>query len=311
MGNAIWLSLVRVLLDAWGASLPTVVTGAVVLATALGVLTYAIGLARYLRTRPPLQQLTLHHHRCKACDYVWYQFDASPAYVAAELQRVGRERSLWRLLRNRKQEGISLATLATLALHNGESARAEGLSGEAIGLFRELGAERSAAHAQTTIALSRVGRDDARAASLLQENLAQHRQAQDWVGIAAAATALAFAELLRHETAPVAPLLCEGLALSTALADRPSMAWSLEGLAWTSAAHGDAERAYTLLGAAAALREASGVPEPPVARAAVRRLRETTRATLRHRADALWATGHTLAATDLHAYACPPAPAVT
>jgi hypothetical protein len=312
VGNAVWLACVWVLLDTWGSRLPPALNVAVLLATALGMLTYAIFLVRYqLLPHPPRQRLILRDHRCQACDYTWYQFDDSPAYVAAELQRLRGERSLWRLLRNRKQEGICVATMATLALNNGEAARAEGLSDEAIALFRELGRERSAIHAQTTLALSLVARDDARATSLLQETLARHREAQDWVGIATAATGLAFAELSRHETAPVASLLCEGLALSTALADRPSMAWSLEGLAWTSAGHGDAERAYTLLGAAAALRAASGVPEPPIARAAIRRLRETTRATLGNRADTLWAQGHTLAAGDLHAYACPPATIAT
>ena len=120
--------------------------------------------------------------------------------------------------------------------------------------------------------------------------------------------ALAFARLTREPGARVEPSLCETLRLARALGDRSSMAWALEGLACVAARDRDWHRAGVLLGAAAALRQASGVPTAPVAVARIQEAAAATRAALSTGAEAAWVEGRRLAAGELEAFACPAEP---
>jgi len=90
-------------------------------------------------------------------------------------------------------------------------------------------------------------------------------------------------------------LFAEGLALFTELGDRRIIALALDGVAGLAIAWGQPERAARLFGAAAALREASGLPVDPAHRAAHGRDVAAARAALGEGAfTAGWATGAAL-----------------
>jgi len=89
------------------------------------------------------------------------------------------------------------------------------------------------------------------------------------------------AALLRGDDEQARDLLKESLALSGELGDGLNAAESLDGLACTAAARGEAGRAARLFGAAEALREAMGIPLPSAARA----LREPYTRAARSRLD--------------------------
>ncbi len=90
-------------------------------------------------------------------------------------------------------------------------------------------------------------------------------------------------------------LFAEGLALHAELGDRRIIAMALDGVAGLAIAWGQPERAARLFGAAAALREASGLPIDPACRAAHGRDVAAARAALGEDAFAAgWAAGAAL-----------------
>ncbi len=120
----------------------------------------------------------------------------------------------------------ALEGLARVALHRGESARAEALGEEALALHRELG----------------------------------YKQ-----GIAASLVGLGRARLARGEDRSVLDLVKQSLVISDAVNDRLGVVVALEGLAAAIAGTRPAPAAR-LLGAAEALRAAIGSPTPPADR---------------------------------------------
>jgi serine/threonine-protein kinase PknK len=103
---------------------------------------------------------------------------------------------------------------------------------------------------------------------------------------------LGYAARDRGDTAPALALLAEGLALVTELGDRRIIALALDGVAGLAIAWGQPERAARLFGAAAALREANGLPVDPAHRAAQGRDVAAARAAVGEDAFATgWASG--------------------
>jgi hypothetical protein len=302
-GNVLWLiGVVGVLLVLRP---PFEIGAAVVAITVLGFAYQAAHHGRHWRAVQAGERLELREHRCPACEFRWFQFDASPAMIAFETQRLERDLRVARVLRNRHATASLQATLALYALYGGERARAEALCAEARARYREFAIEKGATACQVLLAQSLVGWDDAWATALAEESLAEARAQENWAGVAQASLALAFARLSREPSARVAPLLCESLRLSRALGDRPSMAWGLEGLSCVAGRARDWQRSGVLLGAAAALREASGVPAAPIALAMIREAADATRAALGAAAASAWDDGRELAAGDVRAFACP------
>src|SRR5207237_8306917 len=90
-------------------------------------------------------------------------------------------------------------------------------------------------------------------------------------------------------------LLGESVSLQRELGDVNSMAFGLERFALVAAAHGRAERALQLAGAASALREAIGTPLGAAAQSAVAARCATARASLPGGlAEAAWTRGRAM-----------------
>ena len=97
----------------------------------------------------------------------------------------------------------------------------------------------------------------------------------------------------------------EGLSLYRQLTSRSGMARCLEGLASIAVVEGHLERATQLFGAAEAIRNAIGVPLPPVERANYER--SVTRVHAQCDAASFataWAVGQTMTPEQAIAYAC-------
>jgi non-specific serine/threonine protein kinase len=100
------------------------------------------------------------------------------------------------------------------------------------------------------------------AVALLDEGVALYRELGSRSGVAAALRALGRAATGERAEA----LLRQSLAQRWRLGERPGMAECLDDLAWVAVRSGrrpDARRAARLMGAADALREATGAPVPP------------------------------------------------
>jgi predicted ATPase/DNA-binding SARP family transcriptional activator len=119
--------------------------------------------------------------------------------------------------------GRALNNLGDLAVYRGEYAVAQERLTKSVGVFRELKSTLG-----ESISLINLGR----------------------------------AAFLLGDTAQAAGFFRDSLALKVALADKEGIAWNLEGLAGVASALKRPERAARLYGAAAALREAIGIPVP-------------------------------------------------
>src|SRR5215212_8524655 len=104
--------------------------------------------------------------------------------------------------------------------------------------------------------------------------------------------------------------LQESLAIFEEFGEKDGAAWVLERLAVLAASEGPADRATTwlsvaqLYGAAAALREATGAPLPPVLHACYERPQTAARSALgEDRFAAAWAEGRSMSMEDAVAWA--------
>jgi DNA-binding CsgD family transcriptional regulator len=133
------------------------------------------------------------------------------------------------------------------------------------------------------------------ATSRFEAALLEQRAIDDRWGMSVSLVRLGYAARDRGETARAVALFTEGLALVAELGDRRIIALALDGVAGLAIAWGQPERAARLFGAAAALREASGLPVDPAHRAAHSRDVVAARAALGEDAFAAgWATGAAL-----------------
>ena len=133
------------------------------------------------------------------------------------------------------------------------------------------------------------------ATSRFEAALLEQRAIDDRWGMGVSLVRLGYAARDRGDDARAVALFAEGLALFTELGDRRIIALALDGVAGLAIAWGQPERAARLFGAAAALREASGLPVEPAFRAAHGRDVAAARAALGEDAFAAgWATGAAL-----------------
>ena len=133
------------------------------------------------------------------------------------------------------------------------------------------------------------------ATSRFEAALLEQRAIDDRWGMGVSLVRLGYAARDRGDDARAMALFAEGLALFTELGDRRIIALALDGVAGLAVAWGQPERAARLFGAAAALREASGLPVEPAFRAAHERDVAAARAALGEDAFAAgWATGAAL-----------------
>src|SRR5918999_4574396 len=133
------------------------------------------------------------------------------------------------------------------------------------------------------------------ATSRFEAALLEQRAIDDHWGMGVSLVRLGSAARDQGDTARALALFAEGLALLTELGDRRIIALALDGVAGLAIAWGQPERAARLFGAAAALREASGLPVDPAGRAAHERDVAAARAALGEDAFAAgWASGAAL-----------------
>ena len=146
--------------------------------------------------------------------------------------------------------------------------------------------------------------DEGQAGVLLEESLVLLREVGNQPGQQQALGGLGRVAQAQGDHERAVSLFRESLLLSRTLGGRWQSAHVLAGVAGVFGSYGQPVRAARLFGAAAALREAVGIPLPPVARpeyerdvaAARARLNETTWATA-------WAEGRAMTLEQAIAYA--------
>ena len=187
----------------------------------------------------------------------------------------------------------SLEGLANLLfVTQGDQARIRSLLEEGLALSREIGYKDALAtyfSSSGEVALSQG--DVATAYSLLEEGLRLFREMGDRVSIAQSLSLMAKVVTLQGNHTAARTLYEESLALAREIGNK-NIAFCLEGLAGVVAAQGELAWAVQLWGAAKALREAIGVPIPPVYHAEYEQMVATARTQLGEKAFAtVWAQG--------------------
>ncbi|HEV2239021.1 MAG TPA: tetratricopeptide repeat protein [Ktedonobacterales bacterium] len=182
----------------------------------------------------------------------------------------------------------ALQGLGNIARSQGDWAQAAVWLEDMLATFRQLNEPRGIAVALNDLAIVAVGRRDLeRAATSYAEALVLARQVGDRELIAACLVGLGDLALRRGDVVEAEALQHEALALYRDLGDLRRCAEGLEEVARTAGVAGRGERAARLLGAAAALRELRGAPQPPQERTDVEEAVAGARAALGEEA---WAT---------------------
>lgn len=151
----------------------------------------------------------------------------------------------------------------TLPFH-GDIATVVAWLGEAVAVGRETNDEWVEAVALMMQGFVAIGGGDLEAAhALLTESARLYRRTWDKLNFAGVLVALGAVSLLRRDVLAATRHLHEGLMLSREISDPGLIAASMEGLAGVALAGGDPERGARLLGAAKALRDATGAVALP------------------------------------------------
>ncbi|HLW59821.1 MAG TPA: tetratricopeptide repeat protein [bacterium] len=187
---------------------------------------------------------------------VWGQGDyaAGRVFYAESL-------ALWREIGDTRGVATVLGNMAFVAAGEGDLAAERALLEESLTLRRAVNDRWGIA-----LALHNLGRmafrqgDDAKALALLSESLPIWLELRDAQHIAMGLSNLGLVAIRQGDYARARQLLLESLDIRRELGDQSGIAYQLEGFASLAAAQQQVERAARLFGAAAALREAIGVP---------------------------------------------------
>jgi tetratricopeptide (TPR) repeat protein len=199
----------------------------------------------------------------------------------------------------------SLGNLARVSSDRGNNEQAKKLYEEGLALSRELdGAELLGAFLINLGYESLLEGEPERAAALNEEAAELYRKRGLRDGLQHALANLGWATLLRGDYEQAETLHKQSLGISQDLGDKLIASESLEGLACTAGAQGEAERSAILFGAAAGLREAEGYQQAPRDQS----LREPYLAAARSLVDeatwsAAWEKGHSMEFEDAVIYA--------
>jgi predicted ATPase/class 3 adenylate cyclase/DNA-binding CsgD family transcriptional regulator len=192
---------------------------------------------------------------------------------------------------------LSLFKLAQLCHVSGSDlAQTHTLLDESFALSREVGDKESIANClslQGMLALSEG--DTALARSQVEQALALFKEMQQQHGVAVSLYALAQVATVQGNHAGSQALYEQGLSVASKAGDKRTIPSGLEGLADAVAAQGKYAWAAHLWGAAETLREAIGVPLPPVERVSYHRTVAATRTQFGEQVFATaWADGRTM-----------------
>ncbi len=202
-----------------------------------------------------------------------------------------------RELGNKRGIAASLLRLAWVIYYSqGDPTTERSLLEEGLALFRELGDKENIADSLNLLGWVSLQQGEAALArSLAEESLVHYREENAQSGIAETLLLLARVAAVEDNHTAARTLYEESLALSReGGGDKWNIASGLESLASVVAAQGELAWAARLWGAAEALREAYGMPLPPVYRADHERAVAAARAQLGKKAFATaWAEGRT------------------
>jgi non-specific serine/threonine protein kinase len=204
--------------------------------------------------------------------------------------------ALFRELGESRQIAVLVHNLGLVAYAQAEHGRAALLYEEALVLQRELGDRWFIAQVLTDWGMVAYAQGDyARAARHLEEALALQRELGDQWFIPRSLVYLGRIAHAQGDYGQAAALQQEGVRLSSTIGNRHTVAIGLESLAWIAESYGQPHRAAQLGGAAAALREALGVPLAPDQQAGHDSVIQVIRAALGEEAFApAWAEGRAL-----------------
>jgi tetratricopeptide (TPR) repeat protein len=155
---------------------------------------------------------------------------------------------------------FSLFGLALVSHRRGDPERTAELYEESIGIFREQGDKHGLAYGLNNLGLvARYQGDLVQAEKLTEESVALLRELGSG-GDAEGLCNLGWMALLRNDLGKAADLYEETLTVAWDIERNPVVTSALKGFACLAGAHGEAERAARLWGAAQALHEGKGVP---------------------------------------------------
>jgi len=217
--------------------------------------------------------------------------------VAASRSLFEESLSLWRDLGDRAAIARALSNLASVTKLQGDYESAGSLYGESLAIFRQLGDRTGAAWSLNHQGdAARAQRNMEGARSLYQQSLSIFRELGDQWGIASSLADLGNLACEQQDYQAAHSLFSESLDMFQGLEHKRGIARLLECFACSAAAQGKAERALKLAGAAAALRQALGVPLPPLEQATLEKTLESARQLLPHRdGTAAWIEGWAMA----------------
>jgi predicted ATPase/tRNA A-37 threonylcarbamoyl transferase component Bud32 len=204
-----------------------------------------------------------------------------------------------RAIDDRRGIGLALHNLAVTAEALQRPQEATALYEEALALHREVGnraAEASGLNGLGVVAHAQGDLERARASQELA--LAIQRELRDMRGIAFSLRELGVIASRRREVAMATRHLAECMEIYQALGDRQGLATAMEACAGVAAAAGQPERALSLAGAAAALREELDSPLSPSDQELLSASLEGARARLGPAAANLFEEGKTLEISD-------------
>jgi tetratricopeptide (TPR) repeat protein len=195
--------------------------------------------------------------------------------------------------------------LGRIAVDREDYVRARERFEQSVRLYRELGNEHGTAASlgNLGITLQQLG-EGAQSEQLLQEAQAILRRCGDAIGVAALQLARAHGAYMQQQWAEAAAQYRESLAALQAFGAQRAIAECLEGLGWVAQVAGPPERAARLWGAAATVRQATGIPRAPFLVPLHQHAEAAGRAALGEAAfAAAWAAGQALSLEEAIAFA--------
>jgi predicted ATPase/DNA-binding SARP family transcriptional activator len=181
-------------------------------------------------------------------------YDAAASVLEEDLQ-------LYRQLEDLPGAAEGLSSLGMVASYRQDYETADRLWSEALDIYTDLDDRWGVARALNNLGDLAVYRGDYRLAlDRLTKSVEVFRELKSTLGESISLINLGRAAFLLGESARAAAFFRDSLRLKLALEDREGIAWNLEGLAGVAGSLGQAERAARLFAAAAALRQAIGIP---------------------------------------------------
>jgi non-specific serine/threonine protein kinase len=208
--------------------------------------------------------------------------------------------AIWRDLGQAAGVQACLTNLGVAASRLGDWPAARGCFEESLGLARELGNQRAIALLLDNLGVMAAYLDDHdQALARMEEALAAMRELGDPARVANSLANLGMLGLYRDRVDEACDHYAECLRILESLDAPVCLAECLEGFACVAARRGRAEPALRLAGAAAAIRETAGTPQPPWSRRIAEGWEAGARRRLGPAAARAWEEGRRLPAARL------------